>query len=355
MCFFLSELARLLKVASVTCVSGFILTLSADPVIPTSVLYSDDPGAPRYETLRGILGDVFGDDDPNAGAFTETEAQYNLVSGSGPQEVTFTFLYDGGGYLFEFGFFHITDELLAMPTDTVEQKQAWAVEALSTAEVVIVDKDAASVPSGAIRAQPAANNPYSNESWEYSAQPTTANTATRILEGGSRLGFFIIPDNTLSNFLYDSQDGHFSQFAINGSYSENDGKNWPLFSFTDANPGLQAGNTGNVGNPLAGDIGTNPDQVLTFDGTAQEGWFGPGSEATPGTLVSFEDLWRRPNPSNSSWWKSSDNDFEDLVFYIGNVHGTPVPEPGTVAAGVLLTLSVGLHLWRRRRSVNLKS
>jgi len=314
-------------------------------------LYSNNPLDPRYDTLRGLLDDTFGSNDPSSGAFTETGAIYHEVIGQGPQEIDFTFLYDGGGYSFEFGFFHLTDELLAMETTTVEQKQAWATQALSTAEIVVVDRNASSVPSGAIKATAAASNPYSNNSWEYVGEKSSANTSTLMVEGGSRLGFFIIPDNTLSNFLADSSDGNFSQFAVNGSLAQYDGKNWPLFSYTPANPGLEDGNTG--ADAADGNIlGTTPDQVLTFNGETEEGWFGPGSESSTGTLVSFEDLWRRPNPG-SSWWNSSDSDFEDLVFYIGNVNSpTPVPEPGTMIAGVFCILIAGIHFVRIHRRKN---
>jgi hypothetical protein len=335
-------------VAPLLCLMAVALAVSinAQPVLPTSVLYSDDWTDPRYSTLRGILDEVYGDDDPDSGVFTETEAQYFQVAGQGPQDVEFTFLYDGGGYEFEFGFFHITNDLLALPTNTVAEKQAWALQALTGAQIVIVDAESSVVPTGSIRAT---EGPpiYANEDrdWEYDGLRSSVNTNTVTLTGGSRIGFFIIPDNTLANFLANWSTG----FDINGSNVENDGRNWPLFSINDANPGLQTGNTGAAGNPANGvDEGTNPDQVLTFDGETQPGWLGAGSQPKTGTLVSFEDLWRRPNPG-SGWWNSSDSDFEDLVFFVGNVASVPVPEPATVISGLLLGLFVGCHAWQRRR------
>lgn len=336
------------------CFFFILLALSAlqvkgDPVIASSVLYSDDPTASKYAKINDLLDEVYGSGDPSSGAFTETEAQYFEVTGTGQQSVDFTFLYDGGGYSFEFGFFYITDELLALPTDTVQQKQEWAIEALSTAQTVIVDRQISAVPNGAIKAV-SDGVAVPGQSWSYSGERSSVNTNTLTIEGGSRLGFYIIPDNTLDNFINDHEDnGVFNQFSINGSWQENDKRNWPLFSVTDANPGLQSGNTGNTGNPSWGDPGTNPDQVMTFDGVTQDGWLGNGSSAASGTMVSFEDLWRRPNQGND-WWKSSDNDFEDLVFHIGNVSSVPVPEASTVFAGIFSLLSiVGLQFVRSRR------
>ena len=132
----------------------------------------------------------------------------------------------------------------------------------------------------------------------------------------------------------------------------NGNPNWPLFSITDANPGLESGNTGNNGETGA------PDQVMTFEGTTRDGWLtdadtGDSLAGQNGTFVAFEDLWRRPEKDPDNWWLSSDEDFSDLVFHVGNVRsGNAVPEPTSVVAGIGMCLAIGLHLLRKRKQRN---
>lgn len=415
------DLKRLWNLLLMVWISGgacLFSQVSADTIDYTTsynngdtVFNPGDTGAGYWEVAT-LLDDVFGTADPGAGAFTETYSDVFTVGGEGNQMVDFTFLYDDGGYEFQFGYFVVTDALLDLPTGTVAEKEYWAYQALSSAEVLFVDREyndsysywdpehewiehgrwseenggqwvngecigctwvvdggywqGADVtvpgPGAPAGAQVAIPDPGGNvipgqESFTYSGVRTTGNTVTREFEGGTRLGFFIIPDNTLENFLSDYSDNtQFDSFGVNRSGDAdgwvNGNPNWPLFSITDANPGLESGNTGNNGETGA------PDQVMTFEGTTRDGWLtdadtGDSLAGQNGTFVAFEDLWRRPEKDPDNWWLSSDEDFSDLVFHVGNVRsGNAVPEPTSVVAGIGMCLAIGLHFLRKRKQRN---
>ena len=316
--------------------------LATQSVVADQVSYSDDPTpASTYDKTAMLLDEVFGSSDPNSGAFTETFPPTFVVQGTGMQDVTFNFLYEDGGYTFEFGFFIVTDELLAMPTNSTSEKRAWAIEALTSAEsaaqTLIVDQDySGSTPSGAIKAteDPTwTDNPSDPD--DYMGVRSSVNSVTVQLMAGTRIEFFIIPDNTLANFQSDAANGNFSDFSLTGEFDEA----WPLFSYSDANPGPGT----RRGNPTGS--GEGYDQVMTFDGTTAGDLMGNGQET--GTLVAFEDV-RRIN--------NSDEDFSDLVFFIGNVNSeTAVPEPSTIFAGIALAFALGFTTLRRKQLVRQQS
>ena len=321
-----------------------LLGFAAQSLVAEEVSYSDSPGPTGdYEKTAMLLRDVFGSDDPTDGSFTETYPPSFVVNGTGMQDVTFNFLYEDGQYKFEFGFFYVTDELMNMPTNTVAEKQAWAIKALTSADCaaqsVILDKesdrylppdpDNENVPFKAV-ADDDWVNPYPNDRDAYMGLHGPENSRTISMMGGSRIEFFIIPNNTLANFQADAADGTFSygEVQVNGS-SENA---WPLFSYAGANPG--GGYQG---------AGEGLDQVMTFDGRTATDMYGHGNEE--GTMVAFEDIRRIGT--------ASDNDFSDLVFFIGNVASeTPVPEPTTVFAGIFLSLALATSVYLRKRKIS---
>jgi hypothetical protein len=195
----------------------------------------------------------------NAGAET-TETSF-VVPGSGPVDLTFKVERDGGSFLYEFGYFDPS----RVTADPVTATRDYAVQALSGATSVFDDRTA---DQGATR--------------------------TLRVQGGQTLGFFIVPNNTIANFLADPDDFYPPTFQFNGFRA-------PLFSDSDANPGQF-------------------DQLLSFAGNGV-------------TLFTFEDLSRV---------QGSDNSFVDLGFTV-NAQLIPVPEPSAWAAALL---AVGL-LWRR--------
>ena len=304
--------------------------LAAQPLVADQVSYSDDPTpATTYDKTALLLNEVFGSSDPTSGDFTETYPPSFIVNGNGMQDVTFNFLYEDGGYTFEFGYFVMTDELLGMSTDTVNQKRAFANAALENAHTIIVDRNySGSAPSGAFKAtaDPTwTDNPSDPD--DYMGTRSSVNSTTVQIMGGTRIEFFIIPNNTLANFQSNP-----NSFGLTDEF----GSAWPLFSYSDANPGSGTRNNGSTNGS-----GEGYDQVMTFDGTTAGDLMGNGQET--GTMVAFEDV-RRIN--------NSDEDFSDLIFFIGNVSSeTAVPEPATVFAGALLTLGLGLTILRRRRLI----
>ena len=304
--------------------------LAVQSLVADEVSYSDDPSA--YDKTAMLLEDMFGSSDPTSGAFTETYPPSFTVQGTGMQDVTFNFLYEDGGYTFEFGYFILTDELLAMGTTTVAEKQAWAVEALSTAQTLIVDRRYTdTVPDGAFVATEDPDwedNPSDPD--DYMGLRSSVNSTTVQIEGGTRIEFFIIPNNTLANFQADAADNYFNTFSLTGSSASA----WPLFSYAEANGGTGYGGSGD-----------GLDQTMTFDGTLTEDFFDNGIET--GTMVAFEDILRRGT--------ASDEDFSDLMFFIGNVTSdVPVPEPSTVFAGIFLSLAAITSVILRKKQVGQK-
>ena len=342
-----SDKLRMVKEFSCTALFALVLLgLSTRSLVAAEVSYSDDPGdSGSYEKTAMLLRDVFGSDDPTDGSFTETYPPSFTVNGTGMQDVTFNFLYEDGGYTFEFGFFYVTDELMAMPTNTVAEKQAWAIEALTSsacaAQSIILDKESSTnlpadpdntnIPFKAVE-DTTWVNPYPSDTDAYMGERSAVNSRTISMMGGTRIEFFIIPNNTLASFQEDAADGNFSwgeaQLTGSSQYA------WPLFSYADANPG-----TGTDG------AGEGLDQVMTFDGQTVTNMYGHGTEE--GTMVAFEDIRRIGT--------ASDEDFSDLVFFIGNVASdTPVPEPGTVFAGIFLALALATSVYLRKRKIVLQ-
>jgi hypothetical protein len=309
-----------------------------------TVFYSTNPGNAAYDDIGHTLRDVYGTDDLSDGAFAEVNYGLYQIGGTGPQNITMSFLYDDGNYTFSFGYFEVTSALQALPYNSVAEKEAWAVEALSTAQVVFVDRNAAfATPAGANKVVTDSDDLYTAASNDANRDHDTGsgddyetiNTNVVTLQGGSFYSFFIIPSNSLENFLGDFNDnGVFNTFAVNGSGASA----WPLFAISEGNPGSGAGGSGD-----------GYDQAFTFFGTTRDvngdalsassnGQFDPDPNS-PGSVITFEDIWRA----------SGDQDFNDLHFYIDNTNSTGivVPEPSTWAAGFFLVALLGADAWRR--------
>ncbi len=309
-----------------------------------TVFYSTNPANPAYDDIGHTLRDVYGTDDLSDGAFAEVNYGLYQIGGTGAQNITMTFLYDDGNYTFSFGYFEVTSALQALPYNSVAEKEAWAVEALSTAEVVFVDRNAAfATPAGANKVVTDGDDLYTATSNDATRDHDTGsgddyeaiNTNVVTLQGGSFYSFFIIPNNSLENYLDDYEDnGVFNSFSVNGSGASA----WPLFAISEGNPGSGTGGSGD-----------GYDQAFTFFGTTRNvngdalsasanGQFDPDPDS-PGSVITFEDIWR----------DSGDQDFNDLHFYIDNTNATGivVPEPSTWAAGFFLMALLGADAWRR--------
>lgn len=320
-------------------------SLSAD-----TILYSDDPTNVAYDDITNTLKDVYGTSDLSNGQFSEVNYGLYLINGTGDQSINMTFLYDDGDYTFSFGYFEVTAALQALPSDTIAEKEAWAVEALSTAQVVFVDKNASfSTPSGAKKVTTDTNDVYTSanndatrnhDTGSGNSYDITNDTNVVTLQGGHYYSFFIIPDNSLENFLGDYNDnGVFNTFSLDGSGTGA----WPLFAVSQGNPG-----------PASDGSGEGTDQAFTFFGTTRNingdalannsnGNFAPDPNS-PGSVITFEDIRRGTGGG-------SDNDFNDLHFYIDNTSATGivVPEPSTWAGMILLAGFLAVDLFRRVR------
>lgn len=149
----------------------------------------------------------------------EAESGVYRVTGNGVRTVALAELFDTGSFLFEFGYFVITPDLMAI--EPVRNKEAWAIEALGNAVPLIQDLGRDDDPA------------------------TVEETTTVDLPGGTLIGFYLFPNNFLGAWIADAADGDMDgdgsvleSFAINGSSaSTSDGNRWPLFSISDANPG----------------------------------------------------------------------------------------------------------------------
>lgn len=244
-----------------------VLAISSLPLISERVRgdivqYSDNPSS--YSEVTPILS--------NAGvsAGSETAATSFIVPGSGSVSLTFTIEKEGGVYDYDFGFF---DASAVTAYDPVTQTEDWATAALATATHIFSD-------------------PVDH----------TGATETVSVLGGSELIFYLIPDNTLTNF--NANPGYFYPT----SSTKNQEYRSPLFSYTDANPDQY-------------------DQMMS--------WLDSSAGVT---LFTFEDQTRA---------LVSDENFADLAFSIDTVlSGTqsPTPEP----ASILLLTGIGLILVLRR-------
>lgn len=213
----------------------------------------------------------------NSGAERLSQTFFLPGTDSDTLDLTFELVRDTGGFNFSFGFFD-----MATPTaDPTQNRQEWATQALSGATLVFDDR---------------IDNPGATE--------TIFN-----LKGGTELGFFLIPNNSLANFQTDPAS-FFADPATSNALRA------PLFSVSAANPG-------------------GLDQMLSF-------------VANDTTLFTFEDLTRTGG---------SDQDFTDLAFTVdAALDEIPTPGPSATAVSVppplvLLgsgVLALGL-LFRRRR------
>ena len=202
----------------------------------------------------------------------ETGAQSFTVPGAAgtTTRLDFTFVQEIGGYDFSFGFF----DTAAVTANPLIDRQAWGVRALNAATEIFDERNI-----------------------------QIGDTASFEIAAGTRLGWYLIPDDTLADVLADP--GSF--FAVGGRPD-------PLFSVADANPGAY-------------------DQMLSF--------FSGGLHT-----FAFEDL------SRTGY---SDQDFNDLVITMRtpvlsdqSVETAAVPEPPLTA--LLLILSAGVIAAGRSRA-----
>jgi hypothetical protein len=308
------------------------------PAVQADTVFYDGSNV-AYQNVTDTLRDVYGDGS-STGTGSWSQVNYGLyqINGTGNQSIKMSFLYDDGSYQFEFGYFEVTSTLQALPYNTVAEKQAWAIQALSTAAIVFTDgavtTDADDLYTGAANDANRSHDTGGGDNYD------TANDATVTLQGGKFYSFFIIPNNTLANFQADAADGTFSTFALNGSGAGA----WPLFAVSPGNPGDQADGSGD-----------GRDQAFTFFGTTRNTSGSGGALASsnnngfdpdpnsPGSVITFEDIWRGGG--------GSDNDFNDLHFYIDNTlaAGVTVPEPAGWVWGLPLGVCLFVSMIRRQR------
>lgn len=262
--------------------AGMILMLGAvGSAHAGMILHFENGTAPgRFPLVNSILDEV-GIGSKNVAS--ETSATSFLVPGQGLVDLTFTFQDDRGSFLFSFGFYDIA----GVTADPIQQKRDYAVQALSSSNATLVF-DERLVNPGA--------------------------KATFSVEGGTELGFFLIPFNTLE-FFQKNPDDFYSGSTRNQLRS-------PLFSVSDANPG-------------------EFDQFLSF-------------VANGITLFTWEDLTRAGR---------SDNSFLDMAFTI-DVEMQPqtralavvVPKPSSFLLASMAGLTLGaVSFWRRRSNAGVST
>lgn len=205
-------------------------------------------------------------------ASSETTATTFMVPGSGAVPLTFTAQFDEGSFLYDFGFYDVSK----VTADPIADTKNYAIQALSNSVEIF-------------------NNPTTSP----------GDTKTIMVGGGTVLGFFIVPNNTIANFLADPD-------SFYPPSTNDDSLRAPLFSVTDANPGQF-------------------DQFLSFLGGGK-------------TLFTFEDLSRADG---------SDDSFTDLGFSIDTQLVTPVavPEPSTLALAGICGLAGLVAVARRRKAI----
>ena len=246
-----------MRLSSVVCATMALLLASQLASADTITHFGDGVG-PGLGTILDSVGIGSG----NAAA--ETTATSFTVPGN-PQDtvnLTFTFQQDLGSYLFDFGFFNTAD----VTADPNVDRQLYATQALAGATLVFAD---------------IADNPGA--------------VSTKAVAGGTTLGFFLIPNNTLATF--NANPAPFFAYVPNPNSIDFDPFNPPMFSNSAANLGQF-------------------DQLLSFAGNGA-------------TLFAWEDSTRAG---------FSDNSFTDLVFSLDS-QLVPVPEP----TGVLM-MAVGTIL-----------
>jgi hypothetical protein len=185
-------------------------------------------------------------------------------------DVTFQFEWDTGTFLFSFGFFNVN----LVTANPVTERSAWIQQALAPSNAVLVFDDR-------------------------NVDPVTQSSMIQ-LDGGARLGFFLIPNNTLAAFQANPAPFLANPTGLGQNPNDFfDPFRAPLFSVSDANP-------------------ERFDQMLSF-------------AANGVTMFAFEDLVRTG---------FTDEQFNDLIFTI-DTEIIPAPSVATVFA-----LSA---LWMRRR------
>ncbi len=185
--------------------------------------------------------------------------------------VRFQFESDTGTFLFSFGFFRLS----GVTADPVTNRNDWVSQALAPSNAVLVFDDR-------------------------TVDPITR-SSTFTLTSGDRLGFFLIPNNTLAAFQADPTGFLLNPDGLGNSNDLFDPFRAPLFSVSDANP-------------------RRFDQMLSF-------------AANGVTMFAFEDLVRTG---------FTDEQFNDLIFTIDT---EIVPAPSSL--GVLA--AAGAVCLRRRR------
>jgi Domain of unknown function (DUF4114) len=257
--------------------------ITASSAFADLVQYNSNPVA--YPNVTASLLAEFG-----ANPVAETAFQYYTVNGAGPATLNMRFKTDFGGYQFNFGAYKVTPALLAIDTSTDAGKIAYATQALAAGNAALIFDDATQDPGA-------------------SASLTMIGAST--IMGGDTLGFFLVPNSTLSNFQTNQ-----AQFSLTGDGFFQPPFAWPLFGDATANPG-------------------GFDQLMSFDGTSI-------ITGNPTSMFAWEDL-TRSNPGTTI----SDNSFSDLIFTVEGVTAAPIPEPATFGFGIALCTALGLSRSRR--------
>lgn len=263
---------------SIACSISFGL-LTASGALAGLVQYNTSPGS--YPNVTVALNAEFG--TTALPPISETALSYYTVNGVGPSTVNFRFKDDHGGFLFNFGYYNVTPSLLAIDTSTDAGKMAYATQALAAGSATLLFDDATQNPGA---------------------------TASISANGGDTLGFFLIPNNTLTQFQTNP-----AAFALTGLGSP---LRWPFFGLADANPGGE-------------------DQLMSFSGTSTV-------TGTTTSLFAWEDLTRVPGAG-------SDSNFSDLIFAVDGITAAPpsVPEPATFSFGLALLGASALSRCRSKR------
>jgi hypothetical protein len=172
-----------------------ILLLFPLPLYADVISYSHDGPFPYV----AVILDQVGIGSSNFGA--ETTATTFIVPGSPGTltDLTFTDQADYGTYLFTFGIYRVAD----VTANPIAQKELYAVQAISNG--VLIFDNRIHVPFA---------------------------TATVSVQAGTEVGFFLIPNDTIANFLA-NPDSYYDALANSNFWA----KRSPLFSVSDANPG----------------------------------------------------------------------------------------------------------------------
>jgi hypothetical protein len=264
---------------------GIGLTLiTGSSVLADIVQYNSNPGA--YPNVTAALTAEYG-----ANPVTETAFQYYTVNGAGAATLNLRFKDDFGGYLFNFGAYKVTPALLAIDTSTDAGRIQYAQQALAPGNAALIFDDNTQDPG---------------------ATAALTMIGANTIMGGDTIGFFLVPNSTLSNFQTNQ-----GQFSLTGDGFFQPPYAWPLFGDASANPG-------------------GFDQLMSFDGIS-------AVTTNPTSMFAWEDL-TRSNPGSTQ----SDNSFSDLIFTVEGVTATPaIPEPGTIGFGLALCSALGLSRSRR--------